>query len=211
MKLAEIEAFFSELDRRVHFPLQVILTGGAAAVCFGVDKVTQDIDFEVRLGPAKKRGRMSWAGLDKALEQVKNLTGITPQYSEDMERWSAVALPSKKSVLYKKIGKIEVRLLIPALWAVGKLTRYLASDVQDLAQVLKRNPARAEEVVRVWGEALGKSPSSSALTQFQRQVFQFLDDHAQSIWGSRVEPSRLGEIFLKAARRGHKITKSLSE
>ena len=45
--------FFKEVDQRLSFPIQVILTGGAAAAFFGVDRVTYDIDFEVHIKTKK--------------------------------------------------------------------------------------------------------------------------------------------------------------
>jgi len=55
MKIKDVLTFFKELDKRIHFPVRVILTGGAASVLFGAGRVTQDIDFEVALkGRIKK-------------------------------------------------------------------------------------------------------------------------------------------------------------
>ena len=60
MKAREIRHFFEELDRRIDRPIQVILTGGAAAILHGVERATYDIDFfEVRikkLGPPESWG-----------------------------------------------------------------------------------------------------------------------------------------------------------
>src|SRR5262245_17212697 len=99
-----------------------------------MQRATLDIDFEIRL----KRGGLrsgtggGWESVHKAIEDTARATGITPQYDEDIDKWSAIALPSKRSRLYRDFGKVEVRILNPELWAVGKLTRYLSTDIQDL-------------------------------------------------------------------------------
>src|SRR5206468_1209422 len=98
-------------------------------------RVTFDIDFELML--LRPRRGSEWEDVQKAFEAVSRATGITPQYSDDIDRWSSIALPSKASRLFEKIGKVEIRILDPALWSIGKLTRFLPTDVSDLVAVLK--------------------------------------------------------------------------
>ncbi len=87
----------------------------------------------------------------------KNLrTGIAAQYAEDIDRWSSIALMDyKKHVyLYQRFGSIEVCLMEPAYWAIGKLSRYLDQDIQDLAHVFKKTRTHWENVLSVAGNAL---------------------------------------------------------
>src|SRR5438094_115547 len=138
MKISDVQKFFMELDRRIKTPLRVVLTGGAAAVLQGVKRATHDIDFELTLKRPRRAGPAeSWDAIEKAIEETGRVTGVVPQYAEDIDRWSAITLPSKNSTRYRQIGKVEVRILSPDLWAIGKLTRYLSSDIGDLRTVLK--------------------------------------------------------------------------
>ncbi|HEX5000530.1 MAG TPA: hypothetical protein VFY29_20070 [Terriglobia bacterium] len=205
MKIGDIDRFFDTLGKRVEFPLQILLTGEAAGILLGMERATFDIDFEVRLklGGARDRRAASdrWEVVRKAMTNTAHATGITPQYAEDIDKWSSIALPSKRSRLYRRFGKVEVRILDPGLWAIGKLTRYLSTDVQDLRVVLKHANLRPIATVRLWGTALGISNVSSAQGLFRRQVESFLDRFSREIWGPGVDPSALNRTFLESARK----------
>lgn len=199
MKIREVRQFFDELDKRINVPIRVILTGGAAAVLQGVSRATFDIDFELQLRKTDELEK-----IQKAIEETGRVTGIIPQYAEDIDRWSSIALPGKKSRRYAKIGKIEVRLLDPTYWAIGKFSRYLSSDVQDLLTVFRHTKIKPESLARLLGKALGLSPASSSQTIFRRQVESFFDSYTGDIWGSSTDPVMLKNIFLASARRAKK-------
>jgi hypothetical protein len=204
VNIRDIDRFFQDLNRRISRPVRVLLTGGAAGILQGVRRVTLDIDFEIRL----KRGGVEsravgdrWEEVQKAIEEAARATGITPQYDEDIDKWSSIALPSKRSQLYRRFGKVEVRILDPALWAIGKLTRYLSTDIQDLRTVLKNAKVTSKAAVITWGTALGISPASSSQATFRRQVETFLDQYSREIWGRRVDSEELKRLFLASAQK----------
>jgi len=208
MKISDIEVFFKDLSNRIPFRIQVILIGGAAATLFGGTRATQDIDFEVHLKPKHKRIEDYLDKLQTALEETHQKTGIRPEYSEDFDRWSMITLPYRKSTLYKRIGKIEIRLLDPALWSIGKLERFLDSDIQDLKFVLKKQWKKDPgTLVKIWGKALKKSPPSSQQFSFKKQVTQFITDHAKEIWGQKVRPDDLINTFQSSAQKTIKTKK----
>lgn len=200
MKVVDIRRFFEELSRRVRQPIRILLTGGAAAILQGVKRATFDIDFEI----AFNKGDGNWNDLQKAIEDTAKATGITPQYSEDIDQWSSIALPSKESRLYRRFGKVEVRILHPGLWAIGKLARYLSTDLQDLRTVLKAANTRPKSLAKLWGTALGISPVSNSQSTFRKQVESFLDQHAREIWGARTDPEELKRIFIETARKARR-------
>jgi hypothetical protein len=203
MKARDIDRFFKELDRRVDVPLQIILTGGAAGILQGVDRATQDIDFELHLKKnAQKPSEIE--NVQKAILETGRVTGIAPQYAEDIDRWSSILLPNKKSQRYLRIGKVEVRILEPGLWAIGKLSRYLSSDVSDLRAVLKTKTKDPRACARLWGRALGLSPASNQQGLFRRQVESFFDHYARDIWGQNTDPEELKRVFLYSARMAKK-------
>lgn len=200
MKIRDIETFFEEVDNRLQFPIRVILTGGAAGIIYGTDRATYDIDFEVNF-LKKNVASEKWERLQRVLEEVAVQTKITPQYADDIDRWSSIALPLKKSQLFKKIGKVEIRIMEPAYWAVGKLTRFLSSDADDLVSVLKKQKANPRECARVWGQALRISPPSPAQFTFRKQVENFFDTYSKTIWGSAVDAAELKELFSEEAKK----------
>ena len=207
MKHGEIHRFFEDLNLRVQRPVRILLTGGAAAILQGVKRATFDIDFEIALkkGAEKSGGtRDNWDAVQKAIEDTARSTGITPHYTEDIDQWSSIALPAKKSRLYRRFGKVEVRILDPGLWAIGKLARYLSTDVQDLRIVLKAAKTGAKAMAKLWGTALGISPASSSQGTFRKQVESFLDQHAREIWGAQANSEELKRLFIEAARKTHR-------
>src|SRR5689334_4370495 len=103
MRLSEIQRFFEEFDRRLNSPVRVLLTGGAAAIIMGVHRATQDIDFEIQLRVPPRLKQAVWQKVQAALSEVAQVTRITPQFSEDIDRWSSISLPVKKSHLWQKI------------------------------------------------------------------------------------------------------------
>jgi hypothetical protein len=199
VKPRDIDRFFEDLGERLDRPIQVVITGGAAAILQGTSRATFDIDFEVRL---KKTSLYpaGWEAVQKAIEDTSQATGIAAQYSEDIDRWSSIAMPSRNSRLYRRFRKIEVRLLDPAVWAIGKLARYLASDIQDLRTVLKKEDKPPKLLVKLWGRALGISPASSSQSTFRRQVESFLENYAREIWGSKTDVQELQRVFLRSTR-----------
>ncbi|MFN0117771.1 MAG: hypothetical protein ACKVQC_05690 [Elusimicrobiota bacterium] len=200
MKIKDIDGFFAALDQRAQVPLKVIITGGAAAIIFGGSRATQDIDFEIQFKvKASKKKNDQWAEIQHHLNEVVRLTQIVAQYSDDIDRWSSIPMPSKKSKRYKKIGKIEVHILDVGLWCIGKLTRYLATDIEDLTQVLTLVKRNAVSLAKLWGQALGISAPSPAQTNFRRNVYNFFDTSTEKIWGGKADSEKLKKIFLIAA------------
>jgi hypothetical protein len=198
MKARDVHRFFEELNRRIDVPIRVVLTGGAAALLQGVTRATQDIDFELKL---LKAAAPNWERVQNAIEETGRVTGITPQYAEDIDRWSSIILPGKKSRLYSKIGKVEVRLLDPAYWAIGKFTRYLSSDIEDLRAVFRHTGIDPYSLAKLLGKALGFSPASSSQNMFRKQVESFFDTYAHDTWGSKVDPITLKRMFFDSAKR----------
>ncbi len=201
MKLQDVHGFFEHVARRFSHPLTVLITGGAAAIVFGVSRATEDIDFEVAIAVPPSKSQEAWIELERVLNEVQQRTGIAPEFSEDIDRWSSIALPFKKSKRVWKLGRIDIRVLDPLLWSVGKLARYLSTDESDVATVFKKLKPPALSVARLWGQALGRSPASSAQTLFRNHVRSFLDKYAASIWGKTIAPDRLFDIFLRAAAK----------
>src|SRR5207244_1888765 len=96
MKISDIDRFFRELDRKIETPIQVLITGGAAAILFGGSRATHDIDFEVVVKVSAQKSAGAWSKLQIALDETARLTGISPQYSDDIDRWSSIVMPHKK-------------------------------------------------------------------------------------------------------------------
>jgi hypothetical protein len=58
MKVRDIRRFFEELDRPIDTPVQILLTGGVAAILWGVRRATYDVeDLRVVLKAVKTNPR----------------------------------------------------------------------------------------------------------------------------------------------------------
>lgn len=186
MNRRQIDRFFNVLSEQFNEELAVLLTGAAAAAIWGQVRPSVDVDFAVQ---AKARDKTVWERLETAVERTIRLTGIQANYAEDIDRWGLITLLDyrRHTRPYRRFGRLEVRLLDPAYWSIGKMTRYLDPDVRDMIQVFKRQKIPADRLARLWGRALERSPRSTALIQFRRQVEDFLRTHGPAVWGKKFD------------------------
>lgn len=183
----QIDRFFRIFSRELGAPARVILTGAAAGSLLGHVRPSLDIDFAIRL--SARRSAASWSRIDQAIERTTRLTGIHANYAEDIDRWSAVSLLDyrRHTLPWRRYGSMDVRLLDPAHWSIGKLARYLPPDERDLVAVLKAKPPAPGTLLRLWARALRQSPRSLALTEFRRRVEEFIRAHGRTIWGRNFD------------------------
>lgn len=157
-----------------------------------------DVDFAIQpvRGDSKR-----WTHIEEAIQRTRQLTGISAQYAQDIDRWGAISLMDyqRHTRPYRKFGKIEVRLLDPLYWSIGKITRYLEPDIQDLIAVFKNQNTPIDLVAKIWGKALKSSPPSDACFRFRQHVENFLKIYGTRIWGKRFDFDAAMEKFRKAA------------
>lgn len=198
MNKGQIIRYFRILGRLYRKPCLIVLTGAAAGTLYGGVRASLDIDFAVRL---KKRASLSkdriWTSFTEAAREASFLTGIAVQYAEDIDRWSSITFLDywDHTRKFRRFGSIEVRLLEPAYWAIGKLTRYLDPDIRDLIQVLKRSKTSWRKLSATLGKALRKSPKSTACFLFRRQVEDFFKTCGRQIWGSSFPSGEAIQVF----------------
>ena len=185
-----IHSFFKNLDARLGAPSRVILTGAACGSLMGHIRPSLDIDFEIRL---KSRRRIGAEELDRAAREAARACGVAVNYSTDISRWSMVDYLDyrKTAVPYRKFGKCEVRLIAPAYWTIGKMTRFLEPDVQDMIKIIRTKRIPAEQLLRLWNRALRSSDLSAEARLFRDHVRSFIRTHARSAWGRTTRPDEL--------------------
>jgi len=211
----QIARFFTVMARSLDAPATVLLTGAAAGTLMGAGRPSRDVDFAVVL-PRRRGAVPPWDQVERAVQAATRQTGIAAQFAEDISRWSLISFLdyARRTRPYRRFGPVEVRVLEPAYWAIGKLTRYLDLDVQDLIRVLRRargggsgaasiRGSRArlapEPLARLWGRALKASPRSDACWSFRHHVETFFHRHGPAIWGRAFEPARAIAVFHRAA------------
>lgn len=195
----QIARFFTVMARSLDAPATVLVTGAAAGTLMGAGRPSLDVDFAMVLPWGWTT--VAWSRVEQAVQQATRQTGIAAQFAEDISRWSMISFLDyrRHTRLYRRFGRLEVRILGPAYWAIGKLTRYLDLDVQDLIRVLRRARLAPEPLARLWGRALKASPRSDACWSFRRHVETFFHRHGPAVWGRAFDPSRALAAFHRAA------------
>ncbi len=198
MNKRQIEHFFKIVDAEFRQNAKVILTGAAAGTIMGSTRPSLDIDFGIEL---KKFSEKSWQALESAIKKAIDKTGIQANYAEDIDRWGMITLHDyrRRTTLYKKYGKLSLHVLDPAYWSIGKMTRFLDPDVQDMLQVFRKKKVPPRRLAIVWGKALRVSPRSTFITRFRRQVEGFFVTYGTKIWGKDFDPSHAIGQFHNAA------------
>ncbi len=189
MEPRRIDRFFHTLAKHLKQPATVILTGAAAGSLFGHVRPSADVDFGIRL---THRRPMDLAAVERAMTRTIEETGIPANYAEEIGRWSSVSLLDYRRHVrfYRRVGSIRVYLLDPAYWSIGKVARYLESDILDLVAVLRAQKVPARRLIILWAKALRASPLSPALTAFREQAEAFLRSHGRTVWGKRFDPNQ---------------------
>ena len=164
-------------------PARAYLTGAAAAALWGRVRPSYDVDLGLEL---KRKTRSSGEIIQRAVERTTRLTGIAVSVAEDIDRWGMITLLDYKrtSRRYRQFGPLELRLLHPANWSIGKLTRNLESDIRD---VWRFSAARMSPPRR--SSRPGDAPC--AQVQPQRRSFSFVATSSTS-FGSAVAASGQG-------------------
>jgi len=198
MDIRQIEGFFKIIDAEFRQDVRAILTGAAAATIWGSTRPSMDIDFAVEINNDSK---LDWQRLESAIKKAIDTTGIQANYSEDIDRWGMVTLLDYKSnsKLYKKYGKLALMVLDPAYWSIGKMTRFINPDIQDMIHVFRKKKVPPLRLAEVWGNALRASPRSTALARFRRQIESFFESYGTKIWGRSFNSTKAVRQFHQSA------------
>ena len=198
MTRRQIDRFFATLAAELPVPARAFVTGASAAALWGRVRPSVDIDLGLEL---RRRSAAGWAAVEQAILRTTRLTGVPTNVAEDIDRWGMITLLDYKrsSRLYRRFGHLEVRLLDPVHWSIGKLTRYLDPDVRDVAEVFRARAVSPEVAARTWGRALRASPASTTQFQFRRNVEDFLRHEGRRVWGRRFDAGPALRAFAKGA------------
>ncbi len=203
MTSRQIERFLTILAAELGEPARAFLTGAAAAALWGRVRPSADIDLGLEFrGRARAASPGSWQRIQEAIDRTTRLTGVPASVAEDIDRWGMITLLDyrRSSRLFRRFGKLEVRLLNPVNWAIGKLTRCLDPDVRDVTEVLRRQKVPWIGAARTWGRALRASPASTTQFQFRLNVQDFFRRRGRSIWGPSFDAQVAISRFEGAAR-----------
>ena len=196
MNKKKIHEFFKRLDIYLDQKATVIVVGASAASLMGHVRPSFDIDFEIRLSrstPAQKRK------LAETILKTARETGVAVNFSENIASGERVNyLDYRKTALaYKKFGKLDVKLIEPCYWTIGKMTRFLELDIQDMVKIIRKKKIKPGRIISVWAQAFQASDLSLELGQFKEHVLFFLAQYAKKIWGKKINAADLKENFLK--------------
>jgi len=97
----------------------------------------------------------------------------------------------EKAVPYKKIGKINIKLMSPPYWTIGKISRYLEIDINDLIKVIKTKDLNPDTLIDLWRRALKKSPLSLKCGEFRDHIKHFVHAYGKKIWGKNFDAEHM--------------------
>ncbi|HTB23144.1 MAG TPA: DUF6036 family nucleotidyltransferase [bacterium] len=194
MRIKEADAYFKALSKEVQTPLVLVLTGGIAAGIMAAERATDDIDFAIL-----RYARKSLPEIEALLQRLAEKRGILIQYSSDIGRWSSVSFLDwkKHSRPYTRQGFLEVRVLDPYYWSIGKITRGTDRDLKDLEAVIRRQTLDWKKLAALWAKALRKSPPSTALFNVRKQMEGFLVDAQGGIFNGDYDSDEAVAYFRK--------------
>ena len=197
----EIDRFFAALAGQFNIRTKIILTGAAAGAVWGSVRSSLDIDYAIEIELSGQDPRLAWDKVQKAIQKTVALTGIPVNYASDIDRWGAISLLDYKKhvTLYKRFGAIKVYTLDPAYWSIGKITRYLEPDIQDMIAVFRGGDIAPELIIVVWGKAVRNSPVSTAQFEFRKHVEHFIWTYGAKIWGEKRNLEKLLDKFFEEA------------
>ena len=190
-----IDLFFLELSKKTKKPTEVILTGAVAGTLFGHSRPSLDLDFAIR---SKGRTNAAYAQyLDELVREISSKLGVDTNYSEDISHWSMIDFLEyrKKAIPYKKIGNLNIKLMAPDYWTIGKMTRFYEIDIQDMIQVIKKRKLEANDLIMLWVRALKASPLSLTKRQFIDHVKTFIKTYGKRAWGKSFRTEHLLQKF----------------
>ena len=195
MRPAQINRFFDLLNRELKIPAEVILTGASAGALMGNIRPSMDIDFEIR--PHGKISSGKRKRLEGAIQRAARSAGVAVNYAEDISHWSMVSYLDyrRTAEFYKKFGKLEVKIMAPEYWTIGKMARFLELDIQDMVKIIKKKKLDAGELIRLWQKVLGQSSLSLGLSQFRDHVVYFLRKYGRKLWGKQFPLERSLQEF----------------
>ena len=198
MKQKQIDLFFELLDQELGLAAEIILVGASAASLMGHVRPSLDIDFEIRFKGSKTS--KTRAKLEAALAKAQTLAGVAVNYSENISGWSMVDYLDyrKTATPYKKVGKLNVKIVAPEYWTIGKMTRFLELDIQDMIKIIRTKKIKAKPLIALWARALKASDLSLELGQFREHVIFFVQRYGKKLWGKKVDPEVLLKDFKNA-------------
>ncbi len=196
----KILSFFKRLDQRLNRSAEVIIVGASAGSLMGHIRPSFDIDFEIRVKGSKAASVR--ADLEAAIHAAIDEAGVAVNYSENVGGWSMISYLNyrKTAVLYQKVGKLNLKLIAPEYWTIGKMTRFLELDIQDMIKIIRGKKIPPERLIKIWIAAVKASDLSLELGQFRDHVVYFLKKHGRRIWGKNTDVEKWTGLFLKGIK-----------
>lgn len=193
MQKRQIDLFFRELDKALNLKGEIILLGASAGSLMGHIRPSFDIDFEIRMSGKVKNKRE----FEEKIMEASRKARVAVNFSEDVGHWSMISYLDyrKKALPYKKFGKLNVKLIAPEYWTIGKMARYYSLDEKDVAAIIRKKKLKPGPVVKLWKRALDSSDLSLELGQFKKHAEHFLKNYGRKLWGKNFRTERMVKIL----------------
>jgi hypothetical protein len=189
---SQLDQFLTELASRWNKPLRLILTGAWAVVPWTSVRATYDVDFEVN-------------GLDAAdaedfgaaTRAAGNVVGLVAEYTTDLDRWGMITMLDYRdhTHAYKRVGQLDVQVLDPKHWSIGKINRFIDTDIHDLICVFTAIRIDPLELAQFWQQAICSSIVSTQQLSTKKHARDFFKQYGKEIWNDALSLQQVALIF----------------
>ncbi len=183
MNQNDLDIFFTELDKSLQIACSIILTGASAGMLMGHIRPSLDIDFEIT--PLKTSDKHLLAdSLPKAINTATKVMPVAVDYSGDISHWSQISYLDYRTTAqsYKKIGLLDINIIAPEYWTIGKMTRFVAQDIEDIKVIITSKNIQPIPLINLWAQALTSSELSLTCSAFKRNVNNFINAFSKELW-----------------------------
>ncbi len=190
MRKKQIDLFFKELDKALQRKADIILIGASAGSLMGHIRPSVDIDFEIRFSGS--RGKKRKEGVQEMIMRTAAKVGVAVNFSENIDHGSMVSyLDYRKTALkYKLFGLLNVKLIAPDYWTIGKIARYYSLDARDVVAIIRKKKLVPGRLIKLWRHALDASDLSLELALFKKHAAHFLKTYGKKLWGKGFEAEK---------------------
>ena len=97
------------------------------------------------------------------------------------------------------MGNLDIKLMAPEYWTIGKIARFLEMDTSDVVHVIKKKKIDPDELIGLWARAFKASALSLTKKQFLDHANAFIKTYGKMAWGKSFDSEKALAKFKKSS------------